>query len=70
MNDRKSADTEVRVLTPEWQCKICTLINDNFSIYCDACSNPRDVNNTYHDMQKLVPSLINQRASQVTSSLL
>ena len=26
----------------EWQCKICTLINDNFSTYCQACSNPCD----------------------------
>ena len=53
-------------ITTEWQCKLCTLMNDKFSTYCEACSNPREGNNTYDDIQKLVVSLINQSASQVT----
>ena len=49
----------------KWQCEICTLINDNLSSYCQACSNPRDGDNTYQDIQELVLSLMKQTASQV-----
>ena len=76
MNDGAPSEKGKRILSTkitandsihtEWQCNICTLINDNLSTYCQACSNPREGNNTYHDTQKFVVSLKNQSASQVT----
>ena len=53
-------------INTEWQCKICTLINDKSSTYCEACRNPSDGNNIHQNIQKLVISLMKQTASQVT----
>ena len=74
MDDKTSVDKTVGIVSVAndgintgWQCKICTLINDNLSTYCDVCNNPRDDgNNIYDNIQKLVLSLVNQSASQVT----
>ena len=76
MSDKALGDTAKSILPSmtaanhsiheQWQCKMCTLLNDKFAAYCEACNNPRDGNNTYNDLQKLVVSPMNQSASQVT----
>ena len=69
VNDRTTNVETVGIsstMSSEWQCKICTLMNDVSLTFCEACINPRDANNTYVGIQKLVLSLMNQRASQVT----
>ena len=49
----------------QWQCKICTLINDTRSTCCEACKSSRDGNNTYDDIQKLVQLLVDSPKTQV-----
>ena len=76
VNDREPGNEGIDILATmsapndsinnEWQCKTCTLINDNSTTHCQACNNPRDGQDTYNDIQKLVLSLMNRGVSQVT----